>query len=82
MSNYRVILKTDGTYQARYMIQDGWEEEITHSRSEAIQACIDGARIMNGVDITERDIRFGKYIQVVRSEVVWEPPSKCHACGR
>jgi hypothetical protein len=78
---YRVIQKLDGTFLELCRIQDGTERHIHETRQAAIDGLILGAKVMNGTVITAADVKFGKEVQIVKTEVVWEQPKKsCCNC--
>lgn len=58
MSMYSIIELGNGTYQCICRVQDGIERWTEETKEKAVRSLIGGAKAMNGVDITEREIHF------------------------
>lgn len=78
---YTIIRQLDGRIRGSYKIQDGTETSIYPSKEEAIKSLIRAAKSMNGSEITERDIKFGKEVQKVVTDIEWDPvQNHCNCC--
>ena len=62
MSMYSIVELGNGEYQCICRIQDGTERWIAKSKEEAVLSLRNGAKVMNGTTITEKDIHFEEHI--------------------
>lgn len=69
---YSIVYQLDGKIRGSCTIQDGTETDFYASKEEAIKSLINAAKVMNGMNITERDIKFGKEVQKIVIDVEWE----------
>lgn len=56
---YKIVNLTNNNWTCICSVQDGTEQWVERSRSDAINALIKAAKVLNGVKISESDIEFG-----------------------
>lgn len=78
---YKIVKTLDGKYNSSCMYQDGTDRWTDDKKDDAIKNMISAAKCWNHAIITEADIQFGEEVQVVKTEIRWEPKTKkCCDC--